>query len=522
VEPELPPGATFAELDSVSCGSAGNCTAVGQYADSSGNGQGLLLTQTAGTWAVGVAAPVPANSATPPSAVLQSVSCPSAGNCTAIGRYADSSGNGQLMLLTQTAGTWTPAVEAELPPGAANYELDSVSCGSAGYCAAVGHYFDPSGNSQGLVLTETAGTWTPGVEAALPANAAGTQARLDSVSCASAGNCTAVGQYTDSSGNYQQVLVTQTAGTWAPGVEAALPADFPVPYYFESYDSVSCASAGNCAAVAYYADDGPGLALVMTQTSGTSGAAVAAAEPANARTVYHATVMPSVSCGSPGNCTAVGRYIDSSGNGQAMMLTLTTSTQQTMTALAPSANPSASGQAVTYTATVSPVPDGGTVAFTDGTATIAGCGAQPVSTTTGQATCQATPGTTGARSIRAAFSGTANFAGGTSAALTQVVTSTPCRSLAGCNLSGLNLAGANLSGANLSGANLSGAILTGADLAGADLAGANLNKADLTGADLAGATVTATTNLTKATWAGTTCPDGTNSNADAGTCAGHL
>ena len=95
-------------------------------------------------------------------------------------------------------------------------------------------------------------------------------------------------------------------------------------------------------------------------------------------------------------------------------------------------------------------------------------------------------------------------------------------SLSGANLNGADLAGMYLGGANLSGANLNKADLTGANLAGANLSGANFNKADLTGADLNGATVTGTTNFNKVTWSNTTCPDGTNSNADGGTCTGHL
>jgi uncharacterized protein YjbI with pentapeptide repeats len=111
-----------------------------------------------------------------------------------------------------------------------------------------------------------------------------------------------------------------------------------------------------------------------------------------------------------------------------------------------------------------------------------------------------------AHNITAAYSGTATSAASTSAALIQVVTKTPCASLAGCNLSGLNLTGARLAGVNLTGANLNKA---------------NLNKANLTGADLTGATVTGA-NFNKVTWADTACPDGTNSNADGGTCVGHL
>jgi hypothetical protein len=68
----------------------------------------------------------------------------------------------------------------------------------------------------------------------------------------------------------------------------------------------------------------------------------------------------------------------------------------TTTTLTSSANPSVTAQAVTYTATVKSMPDGGTVAFSDGGTPIAGCGAQQVDTSTGTATCQETytkPGT---------------------------------------------------------------------------------------------------------------------------------
>jgi hypothetical protein len=191
----------------------------------------------------------------------------------------------------------------------------------------------------------------------------------------------------------------------------------------------------------------------------------------------------------------------------------------TTTSLSSSANPSRAGQAVTYTATVSPAPDGGTAGFTDNGSAITGCSA--VSLSAGTATCPTTPQTTGAHNIVATFSGSNGFAGSTSSTVTQVVTKVPCPSLAGCNLAGLNLTDAHLAGTNLSNANLNGANLTGADLTKANLAGADLTKANLAGADLSGASL-AGANLNKVTWSGTTCPDGTNSDADGGTCLGHL
>src|SRR5207244_1817418 len=162
-----------------------------------GHQQGLLLTESAGAWATGVEAVLPAGAATNPGASLGSVSCASAGNCSAVGSYHDSSGHRQGLLLTETAGTWSTGVEASLPANAGSSPgviLSSVSCASAGNCSAVGQYVDSSNHAQGLLLTETAGTWSTGVEATPPANAGSNpRVNLRSVSCASAGSCSAVG-----------------------------------------------------------------------------------------------------------------------------------------------------------------------------------------------------------------------------------------------------------------------------------------------------------------------------------------
>jgi uncharacterized protein YjbI with pentapeptide repeats len=75
---------------------------------------------------------------------------------------------------------------------------------------------------------------------------------------------------------------------------------------------------------------------------------------------------------------------------------------------------------------------------------------------------------------------------------------------------------ADLSDANLCRADLSGTVLTWGLLRGANLSEANLTEANLFGADLTDA------NLTGVLWGNTTCPDGTNSDANGGTCQGHL
>jgi Bacterial Ig-like domain (group 3) len=81
---------------------------------------------------------------------------------------------------------------------------------------------------------------------------------------------------------------------------------------------------------------------------------------------------------------------------------------------------STAGGVVAYTATVRPEPGGGTVAFTDDTTPVPGCGARPVDNA-GTATCQVAYPGAGAHAITAAYSGDAQHAASTSAALTQQV-----------------------------------------------------------------------------------------------------
>ncbi len=97
----------------------------------------------------------------------------------------------------------------------------------------------------------------------------------------------------------------------------------------------------------------------------------------------------------------------------------------TATGVAASVNPSVSGQTVTYTATVSAVAPAagtrtGTVAFQDGGAVIAGCGAKAVAVA-GTATCAVAYAGPGTHTITAIYSGDSNFAASTASALTQTV-----------------------------------------------------------------------------------------------------
>jgi hypothetical protein len=86
-----------------------------------------------------------------------SVSCVSAGNCGAAGQYRDGSGNYQALVVSDVNGTWGKAIEVP-GLGALNKggfaDVSSVSCSSAGHCDAGGVYADGAKHSQGFVVSE--------------------------------------------------------------------------------------------------------------------------------------------------------------------------------------------------------------------------------------------------------------------------------------------------------------------------------------------------------------------------------
>src|SRR5205085_6397070 len=104
--------------------------------------------------------------------------------------------------------------------------LQSVSCASAGECSAVGYYFDSSGNQQGVLLSESGGTWGAGVKPTLPADAGSNpNPALQSVSCASAGECRDRESDVEGSGDQQGGWLSESGGTWGAGVKATRPGD---------------------------------------------------------------------------------------------------------------------------------------------------------------------------------------------------------------------------------------------------------------------------------------------------------
>jgi hypothetical protein len=311
-----------AQIQSVSCGAPGDCSAGGAYYPAGGGGgpvQAFVVSETGGTW--GTAEEVPGTAAlnAGDNAQVNSVSCSSAGNCSAGGYYASSTRSQQAFVVSETGGTWGMAQEV---PGTATLnsgdsaQLVSVSCSSAGNCSAGGDYATSAPSLQAFVVKQTDGTWSTARQVpGLAALNTGDQAQFVSVSCSSAGNCSAGGYYYDTSSTHNEpFVVNQTHGTWGKAQEVpGIAALYPTSDTF--FSSVSCAAAGDCSAVGSYSPASLDSQMwVVSETGGTWGPAEAA--PGTGGGAF----AGSVSCASATRCVAGGSNPDGSGDPQAIIL----------------------------------------------------------------------------------------------------------------------------------------------------------------------------------------------------------
>lgn len=335
VEAPLPGDAISAGITAEACAAGSSCVLAGGYVNSAGD-QGLLITGSGTSWAAG-RAPVPGNAAANPDVSINSVACPSAVFCVAVGTYKDSSGNQQGLLLTGSGSSWN-ATQASLPSNAAatsGPSLSSVACESAASCVAVGNYLDSSSRGQGLMITWSGTSWAP-IESPTPGGVPG-WAGLQSVGCG-ASACVAAGSYSDGS-KAVGLLVSGSGSTWT-AVDAPMPADAaanPSP----TFNSVTCTGNSTCVAVGYYfvtccnPDNIQGLLVTGFGPSWT-----AAKAPLPAGTASTDVELGSVACGSTSACVVTGDYTDSSSILHGMLLTGTGSSWTTVSPPVPAnANP---------------------------------------------------------------------------------------------------------------------------------------------------------------------------------------
>jgi len=315
----------YANVNSVSCTWGGYCTAGGYYTDSGNHGQAFVVSGRGGAWATAAQVPGLAALNTGKEAQVTSVSCTSAGNCAAGGEYLDNRGHARPFVVSERDGVWGTGLQvpgsASLNPHARAMVVSSVSCASAGNCAAGGWYTEGVDRDLVFVVTQRNGVWGTAMRAPGIASLDAGNAFLSSVSCVSAGTCAAGGFYTDASRHSQPFVVDERKGVWGrvmpvPGSAAVNTGGYA------GTNSVSCASAGACVAVGW--SSGPRRhAFVARERKGTWGKAIPVPGLA-ALNNGGGSYATSVSCASAGNCAAGGwyKYGARSGHWQAFVVGL--------------------------------------------------------------------------------------------------------------------------------------------------------------------------------------------------------
>jgi uncharacterized repeat protein (TIGR02543 family) len=310
-----------ANLRSLSCATAGNCTASGSYLDGSAHHQAFVVDETNGTWGNAIEVPGTASLNGGGQADVRSLSCATAGNCAAAGYYTDGSGNTQAFVADESNSSWGNAIEV---PGTAALntggyaEVLSVSCATVGNCAVGGTYADPY--AQAFVANETNGSWGSAIEVpGTPALNSGRSAHVFSVSCPTAGNCVAGGDYFDVHGHL--FAASQASGSWGTASELPGTANLNSGNNAELI-SISCATAGNCTDAGYYMDgSGHVQIFVADETNGQWGGAIEAPAIATLNSGGSANLTDnSLSCATAGNCAVGGHYRDGAGQFQAFVL----------------------------------------------------------------------------------------------------------------------------------------------------------------------------------------------------------
>ena len=182
-------------------------------------------------WATGVEASLPANARTNPEHLMDlRVSCASAGDCTAVGTYVDSSGHRTGCAVERDVGHVGDRRRGvrcpQTPARTRTLSLDPVSCASAGNCTAVGDYDDSSGHAQGAAVDRDVGYVggrRRGVAARKRRHEPERRPRLGVVRLG--GELHRRRRLRRQLGppllQDQGLLLTETSGTWATGVDAS-------------------------------------------------------------------------------------------------------------------------------------------------------------------------------------------------------------------------------------------------------------------------------------------------------------
>jgi len=279
-------------LRGVTCVSASECWAVGYYL--SDNAAQTLIERWDGTsWSI-VSSP---NTSATQSNFLLGVTCMSASECWAVGYYYNDNVISQTLIERWDGTSW--AIVSSPNTSTTDYNsLSGVTCVSASECWAVGYYFTGDNFVDQTLIERWDGTSWSIVSSP---NTSTTEANvLLGLTCVSASECWGVGYYYGLDDLISQTLIERWDGTsWtivnSPNTNTRS----------NVLLGVTCGSASDCWAVGDYAFTGSVLQTLIERWDGTSWEIVSSPNTSTTQS----NLLYSVTCGPASDCWAVGYYI---------------------------------------------------------------------------------------------------------------------------------------------------------------------------------------------------------------------
>jgi hypothetical protein len=292
-------------IKSVSCAPGGYCAAGGFYQTSAGKWAAYVVTGTNGDWGkISLINVSGLRQTVPPSPATLKVSCPSAGNCVAVGTYADLNNAEQPFVVSEKNGTWG---KAQAVPGlkTVSGDLDAVvfslACASPGNCVVGGQYQNSteSQSEQPWAAAEKNGVWGEAEDVPGTAKLNIVQGNVTSISCTTGGTCLGVGSYQVGESTVQFVI-TESKGTWSTA--QTIP-DLPAGGYLSL---ASCSTDGSCTvAGGVSAGQNSEQLFTILRKNGTWGAV----NDIRGTKAFDGGLV-SLSCYMRGYCTSAGAYND--------------------------------------------------------------------------------------------------------------------------------------------------------------------------------------------------------------------
>ena len=279
-------------LYGVTCNSTSDCWAVGTYSDKNGLFQRTLTEHWNGNaWNI-VSSPNRGLSS-PPVDVLVGVACISASECWAAGSNDDRNGVGQTLVERWDGTLWT-IVDSPNPSGSNSFR--TVVCASPSppeECWAVGETVTGVGRAQTLIEEWDGSAWS-----IVSSPNSGNYNDLLGVTCASQGDCWAVGYYSGATNN-------QTLTEHWNGISWAIVSSPNTSTAQDNYlTAVACASASDCLAAGYHANGTSVFQTLTEQWDGNLWTIVSSPNPSGAQD----SELFGITCVSAAQCWAAGYY----------------------------------------------------------------------------------------------------------------------------------------------------------------------------------------------------------------------